>query len=129
MAQAKADRRLKPRSATEPIHDHGHQRLREPRPRTPRERTDGPLPGAAGEKARSPKARPPLARRAENAARPRSNGDARKTQDRYIEHAPIHEYGILGLDALTHIDPSQDYASNATAQLLSRVFLEHQLES
>jgi len=51
----------------------------------------------------------------------------RKTQDCYIEHAPIHEYGILGLDALPHIDPSQSFATNTTAQLLSRAFLEHQL--
>jgi hypothetical protein len=53
----------------------------------------------------------------------------RETQGHYINYAPIHEFGIIGLDALPHIDHSRDYATNATAQLLSRAFLEHKLAS
>ena len=49
-----------------------------------------------------------------------------RTQD-MIDDAPVHEYGIIGLDALPVVDRHPTYEANATVRMISRAITDFDL--
>ena len=47
----------------------------------------------------------------------------------FLDDAPVFEYGIIGLEALSFIDPAKTYKENQTVQLISKAISEFSLIS
>lgn len=50
----------------------------------------------------------------------------KNTKD-FLADAPVLDYGIIGLEALPFVDPSNEFKSNLTAQMISKAVSEHSL--
>jgi hypothetical protein len=47
----------------------------------------------------------------------------------YLDHAPVLDYAIIGLDALPTLATTETYVGNATVQMLSNAVTRHHLVS
>jgi hypothetical protein len=52
-----------------------------------------------------------------------------KNTRHFLDDAPVYDYGIIGLEALTFLDPSATYQENVTAQLISAAFRKFRLHA
>jgi hypothetical protein len=52
-----------------------------------------------------------------------------KNTKHFLNDAPVYDYGIIGLEALTFIDPAPTYKENVTAQLISAAYREFSLHA
>ena len=52
----------------------------------------------------------------------------KNTKD-FLDDAPVYDYGIIGLEALSFVDPAPKYEQNKTAQMISSAYREFELHS
>ena len=50
----------------------------------------------------------------------------KNTKD-FLADAPVLDYGIIGLEALPFVYPSNEFKSNLTAQMISKAVSEHSM--
>lgn len=47
----------------------------------------------------------------------------------FIDGIPVHDYGVIGLEALRFIDPSPTYKDNQTVRMISKAISDHKIVS
>ena len=52
-----------------------------------------------------------------------------RTTTPYLDHAPVLDYGVIGLDALSTLATTETYVGNATVKLISRAVTRFRLAS